>query len=684
MAAFILYENKDLKILSEKIKPDIAIILTWQDGKGRTLLDWARIKERHDILQYVAELVNQKDTNDYTPLQAAAHSGNEFLVNKLIAAGAVIAQERSQDKSTALSMAIAHSHVSVARTLIQEYNRQQLAINPRCLYLACYKGCADLISILLDSGVSATDYTGLEDDLQPDYFKDTPLHMGVRNRLSIEALRYLIEVGEANINKKIIEHHEAAYRRINGAHYTPGYTPLHVAAKAGTAAAAQLLITKGADIEAKTLGHKNNENMTPLHVAILFSNPAVAAVLVANGADIDALDAWGRTPLSFVGNLPEESAKIMARILLVAKLERYAKSLPIIDSIEEVYRIDLGFFDLATKHKLTTKACTIRQKRAAVAALICVVQGKSVNLLAAHKAALTQGKELSAIYTQITKILPDLSLAKIKINMANFSMQGIVTNLNAAAARNNAAEIINLMESGMLVNWDTASAALHLAVAKGYLLIVETFIEWGVLPDVSINESGDTPLHTAMRYEHVAIANLLIAQGAALGCKNKAAQTPMDIAKSQQNAVLVSMLLLPKLKCYQQELTAILEKNNHIMQHHNGKVSKQPIYRHKFLGISLKTSEQIFIDDCTVQEKYAANNALIKLLENIMANNTAAGSTVEVNFLKKHTKAYQKDTLSRYYAEIKNTLTCIRIIIPDIPPPVYVQPEINYFTGLLI
>ena len=73
-----------------------------------------------------------------------------------------------------------------------------------------------------------------------------------------------------------------------------GMTPLHVAAAMGQKDTVQLLLAKGADVNAKS-----NDGETPLQVAAITNSKDVAELLLDKGADIDAKDAHGVTPLYY-------------------------------------------------------------------------------------------------------------------------------------------------------------------------------------------------------------------------------------------------------------------------------------------------------------------------------------------------------------------------------------------------
>ena len=79
-------------------------------------------------------------------------------------------------------------------------------------------------------------------------------------------------------------------------------TPLHVVAWDGPTEIADLLIAKGAQIQAQAAG-----GWTPLHAAAQFNRREMVEFLLAKGADVNAKDSNGQTSLN-AANAPAMKA----------------------------------------------------------------------------------------------------------------------------------------------------------------------------------------------------------------------------------------------------------------------------------------------------------------------------------------------------------------------------------------
>ena len=78
------------------------------------------------------------------------------------------------------------------------------------------------------------------------------------------------------------------------AHGADGWTPLHLAAFFGHAKIVELLLSRDADVAARS---RNPNGNTPLHAALVGNHKLVAGLLIGHGADVNAADAAGWRPL---------------------------------------------------------------------------------------------------------------------------------------------------------------------------------------------------------------------------------------------------------------------------------------------------------------------------------------------------------------------------------------------------
>ena len=100
------------------------------------------------------------------------------------------------------------------------------------------------------------------------------------------SIHYAAEVG----NIEAVKQHLAAGTEVNAK--ASGWTPLAVAAHRGHKEVAELLITKGADVNVK-----NQRGRTPLYDAAIWDRKDIAKLLFDAGADVNAKDNDGKTPL---------------------------------------------------------------------------------------------------------------------------------------------------------------------------------------------------------------------------------------------------------------------------------------------------------------------------------------------------------------------------------------------------
>ncbi len=108
---------------------------------------------------------------------------------------------------------------------------------------------------------------------------------GVRPALANDDIHTAAWAGNLEKLAALLDHDPTLIRSRN----SEQETPLHRAADAGQAAAAELLLKRGAEVNSQAYNQ-----FTPLHLA---ANAQVAKVLIKGGANLGLIDAWGKTPL---------------------------------------------------------------------------------------------------------------------------------------------------------------------------------------------------------------------------------------------------------------------------------------------------------------------------------------------------------------------------------------------------
>jgi cytohesin len=280
------------------------------DASGHTALHWATDAATAQLLLDRGAEVNLRSADDETPLDAAAMSGLDELVELLIERGAVIAG--NENAVTALHRA---GSARTAQLLLDHGARVNAPDNFRDtpLHWACARGLRQVAECLLANGaeLDAVNHAG-----------QTPLYRA-------------IEASSVEVTKLLLARHAQVMARDNR-----GATPLHHAARWCDAEAgpigglggylmsgqphrdrariAALLLDGGAEPDAA-----DDDRMTPLHFAARDGFVEVAELLIAKGADVNARDRAGRTALYYAAQ-PQE---------LATEVSRFQKSIRLMSAV---------------------------------------------------------------------------------------------------------------------------------------------------------------------------------------------------------------------------------------------------------------------------------------------------------------------------------------------------------------
>ncbi|MDI6447531.1 ankyrin repeat domain-containing protein [Anaerobaca lacustris] len=229
----------------------------------------------------------------WTPLQAAADNDHEDVMRLLIAHGA----------TASIWQAVQAGALDAVQSLIAggaDVNVRRTPADKTLLHQAARRGHADVAAFLLAKGA---------DPNAGGWYGRTPLHDAAQagcQQIAELLLRHgafvdatddgdCTPLAEAaiydcrDVAQCLLDHGAAIDKTSTpgrGQHWllhSPGWTPLHGAAAMGNEEIAELLLARGADVNAK-----DRDASMPLHQAAFYGHTTLVGLLVGHGADRDA------------------------------------------------------------------------------------------------------------------------------------------------------------------------------------------------------------------------------------------------------------------------------------------------------------------------------------------------------------------------------------------------------------
>ena len=240
------------------------------------------------------------------------------------------------------------------------------------LHIASAEGHREIVELLITKGADVNiknyyGFTALDEASRYNHLKCVKLlqkygvkHGSIRNAVEfgdIDAVKEFLKAGE-NINEGLAKggptplHYAAQHDRKEiaelliakgadlNAERIGGQTPLHKAAQHDRKEIAKLLITKGADLSMST-----RDGQTPLHITALYNHLKVAELLIEYGADVNAKANNGRTPLHFAS---AKNNNEIARLLISKSANVNAERNDGLTPFDEVKAAETA--DLLRKH----------------------------------------------------------------------------------------------------------------------------------------------------------------------------------------------------------------------------------------------------------------------------------------------------------------------------------------------
>jgi serpin B len=275
-------------------------------------------------------------------------------------------------------------------------------------------------------------------------------------------------------------------------------TALHDAAIEGHKEIVELLIGKGANIEAK-----NSYGETALYCAAEANHKEIVELLIDKGADVNARDTYGKTPLEQAAGWGYDG---VVRALITGGADATIRIAIYAGALEKVKSLIESGTDINAREDQTGKTPLH----------IAALYGQS----AIAESLIRKGARVDAPDTEGRTPLYDA------IAVGDMPM----------------VELLIKEGADLKIRDARGRSPLHYAAIEGYRDVAEVLISHGA--EVNAKDSGTlTPVHLAASNGHVEVAELLIAKGADVQAENSQGKTPLLTAIVRDHWDMVRLLI---------------------------------------------------------------------------------------------------------------------------------------------
>ena len=359
---------------------------------------------------------------------------------------------------------------------------------------------------------------------------------------------------------------------VNGKAFN-GKTAVYAATEYRHADAVKLLIESGAtNLDDYYTNLFSGESLTPLMITVKFNNPEIAKILLSAGADINAKNQWGDTALMAAANfkqvfmakfLVESGADVNATkpnkttALMIAARKGDVEMVDfLLDSGADV-NIGLGTGDTALSLAVF-KSKENHKQEWLEKCLNSYHQGKDCKIhpdLSLVGILLDNGAEINQVDKEGRTLL-DRSIGDVGVEIPDLLIEsGADVNQGdplILAAYNGNSDLVDLLinKYNLDVNkrvktkdkYTNDSTALHFAAIKGYEKALKVLLESGA--DVNAqSQNRDTALILAAMNGRLGTAKILIQAGADINVKNKDNYTALQFARKNRFVDMINLLL---------------------------------------------------------------------------------------------------------------------------------------------
>ena len=478
----------------------------------------------------------------------AARNGDSFAVLTLLNTGIDI-NKKNKDGWTALHIAASKNRLEIVELLIENGAEVDSKGDPSTVFIwqggftplhyATVNGHKDIVELLInrgaqvnaktDNGFTPRDWaikrshTHIADLLKTYGGKTSSIHTHVRDGDLAGVRAYLDagvdinardENGSTPLHWAALEGHKDIVEllinrgaEVNATSEIGGWTPLHMAASKNHIQVVSFLIKKGADEDAKAI----IGGWTPLHWAALEGHKDIVELLIKLGANINSKDNMGNTPLDL--------AIQYERLDIAEYLSTYSANT---GTIHVVARN--GYFAGVQAYLDNGVDINARDENGSTPLHLAALQGhKDIVELLINRGAQVNANDNSG---------------STPLDRATQGSHTAIADLLRTQGANTSQDLKGIIN----------------AATNGDLASVQAYLDAGV--NINARDSnGWTPLHWAASEDYDQIVKLLIDNGAKINVKDDLGDTPLDFADIETSKLLISngaktgleLALMPKL-----------------------------------------------------------------------------------------------------------------------------------------
>jgi ankyrin repeat protein len=249
-------------------------------GADYTISDAAWLGDSAKVEQL---LKNNPALADSDALLISVKEGHTNTAELLIKSGADL--DANLFGTPLLHVAANSGNIEVVKVLLNNGAdlNQRGAFGELALHWAAAKGHTDTAKLLLDAG-SEINIAVAKQRGDIDLIVEVEVNPVAEELISLEQAEAQIRAMRAGSGLQVIARPRVVF--------AIGDTPLHSASQWGHSETVKILVSRGADVNAR-----NKFGESPLHYASIFRHKEVVRILLDAGADINALDNKGYSPL---------------------------------------------------------------------------------------------------------------------------------------------------------------------------------------------------------------------------------------------------------------------------------------------------------------------------------------------------------------------------------------------------